>query len=79
MKEVIAERDRLNATAVVMGNPKAVKKWMDAAPGHVIPGTSFDSTDADDGLRKCPLSARFLIPSNHWNRRRPLPGTINLQ
>ncbi len=47
MKEVIAEWDRLNVTAVVMGNPKAVKKWMDAAPGRVIPGTSFDTTDAD--------------------------------
>jgi uncharacterized protein len=42
MKELISEWNRLNVTAVVMGNPTAVKKWMEAAPGRVIPGTSFD-------------------------------------
>jgi predicted TIM-barrel fold metal-dependent hydrolase len=47
MRDVIAEWDRLNVTAVVMGNPKFVKKWMDAAPGRVIPGTSFDGTGAE--------------------------------
>ena len=30
-----------------MGDPKSVKKWMDAAPGRVIPGTSFDGTGPD--------------------------------
>jgi len=43
-KAVIAEWERLNVTAVVMGDPQEVKKWMDAAPGRVIPGTTFDST-----------------------------------
>src|SRR5215469_11316478 len=42
MKAVIAEWDRLNVTAVVMGEPEFVKKWMEAAPGRVILGTSFD-------------------------------------
>lgn len=28
-------------TAVVFGDPKSVQKWKDAAPGRVIPGTSF--------------------------------------
>jgi hypothetical protein len=42
MKAVIAEWERLNVTAVVMGDPEFVKKWIQAAPGRVIPGTSFD-------------------------------------
>ena len=41
MKDVIAEMKRMNVTAVVFGTPASVKKWMDADPGHVIPGTSF--------------------------------------
>jgi uncharacterized protein len=41
MKEVIADMERLNVTAVVFGSPEQVKKWQDAAPGRVIPGTSF--------------------------------------
>jgi predicted TIM-barrel fold metal-dependent hydrolase len=34
--------ERLNVTAVVFGDPKSVQKWKDAAPGRVIPGTSFN-------------------------------------
>ena len=41
MKEVIADMERLNVTAVVFGSPDQVKKWQDAAPGRVIPGTGF--------------------------------------
>ncbi len=41
VKDVVAELNRLNVTAVVFGDPASVKKWMDAAPGRVIPGTSF--------------------------------------
>lgn len=41
MKDVVAEMERLNVTAVVFGDPKGVQKWKDAAPGRVIPGTSF--------------------------------------
>jgi predicted TIM-barrel fold metal-dependent hydrolase len=41
MKEVLAEMDRLNVTAVVFGDPAAVQKWKDAAPNRVIPGTAF--------------------------------------
>jgi len=43
MKAVIAEWERLNVTAVVMGDQASVKKWKDAAPNRVIPGTSFDA------------------------------------
>jgi len=42
MKEVLAEMERMNVTAVVFGDPKSVQKWKDAAPARVIPGTSFE-------------------------------------
>jgi uncharacterized protein len=42
IKDVVAEMDRLNVTAVVFGDPKSVQKWKDAAPGRVIPGTGFE-------------------------------------
>lgn len=41
LKDMKAEMDRLNVTAVVFGDPASVKKWQDAMPGRVIPGTSF--------------------------------------
>jgi len=43
MKDVFAEMERLNVTAVVFGDPKSVQKWKDAAPARVIPGTSFSN------------------------------------
>ncbi len=42
IKDVVAEMERLNVTAVVFGDPQSVQKWKDAAPGRVIPGTSFN-------------------------------------
>src|SRR5918994_6003528 len=42
LKDVIAEMERLNVTAVVFGDPGSVQKWKDAAPTRVIPGTSFN-------------------------------------
>jgi predicted TIM-barrel fold metal-dependent hydrolase len=42
MKDVLAEMERLNVTAVVFGDPKSVAKWKDALPARVIPGTSFE-------------------------------------
>src|ERR1044072_2554078 len=42
VKDVVAEMERLNVTAVVFGDPKGVQKWIDAAPKRVIPGTSFN-------------------------------------
>lgn len=41
VKDVVAEMERLNVTAVVFGDPTGVQRWRDAAPGRVIPGTSF--------------------------------------
>jgi predicted TIM-barrel fold metal-dependent hydrolase len=43
MKDVLAEMERLNVTAVVFGDPQSVQKWKDAAPRRVIPGTSFQN------------------------------------
>lgn len=41
MRAVLAEYERLNVTAVVMGDPATVRKWKAAAPARVIMGTSF--------------------------------------
>lgn len=41
MKAVLADYERLNVTAVVMGDPASVRQWKAAAPGRVIMGTSF--------------------------------------
>jgi predicted TIM-barrel fold metal-dependent hydrolase len=51
-KEVLAEMERLNVTAVVMGDEKTVNQWKaDMPPGRVIAGTSFDRA-ALSGPRK---------------------------
>jgi predicted TIM-barrel fold metal-dependent hydrolase len=42
VKDMIAEMERLNVTAVVFGDPASVQKWRDAAPRRVIPGTSLN-------------------------------------
>lgn len=42
MKDVLAEMERMNVTAVVFGDPKSVQKWKDAAPARIIPGTGFE-------------------------------------
>jgi predicted TIM-barrel fold metal-dependent hydrolase len=43
LKAMLAEYEELNVTAVVMGDPKEVRKWKNAAPGRIITGTSFDA------------------------------------
>jgi predicted TIM-barrel fold metal-dependent hydrolase len=43
MKEVLADMERLNVTAVVFGPPESVQKWKAAAPERVIPGTGFEA------------------------------------
>jgi hypothetical protein len=42
VKDLVAEMERLNVTAVVFGDPKSVQTWRNAAPKRVIPGTSFN-------------------------------------
>ena len=42
LKDVLAEMERLNVTAVVFGDPASLQKWTVAAPKRVIPGTSFN-------------------------------------
>ena len=53
LKDVVAEMERLNVTAVVFGDPASVQKWKDAAPGRVIPGTSF--TGGMGGAQRVPM------------------------
>ncbi|MBL8202992.1 MAG: amidohydrolase [Blastocatellia bacterium] len=48
MKDLLAEMERLNVTAVVMGDPKSAQKWKDAAPGRVILGTGIDNQATAD-------------------------------
>ncbi len=50
MKAVLDEYERLNVTAVVMGDEKSVQKWKDAAPGRIITATSFDNGPAGGKL-----------------------------
>jgi predicted TIM-barrel fold metal-dependent hydrolase len=67
MKDVLAEMERLNVTAVVFGDPASVKKWKDAAPARVIPGTAFENGLATgqrvplDELRKDFASGGFKV------------------
>ncbi len=44
MKAVMAEWERLNVTAVVMGDPASVRQWKAAAPNRIIMGTSFNNS-----------------------------------
>src|SRR5580698_5941566 len=67
MKDVLAEMERLNVTAVVFGDPKSVAKWKDAAPARIIPGTSFEDGMSPgqrvpiDELRKSFTSGGFKV------------------
>jgi uncharacterized protein len=42
VKDLVAEMERLNVTAVVFGDPKSVQTWRNASPKRIIPGTSFN-------------------------------------
>jgi uncharacterized protein len=44
MRTMLAEMERLNVTAVVMGDPESVRRWKAAAPERVIMGTSFTNS-----------------------------------
>ncbi|MBV8705544.1 MAG: amidohydrolase family protein [Acidobacteriaceae bacterium] len=67
MKTMLAEYERLNVTAVVMGDPASVQKWKAAAPGRIIMGTSFaggpgsDSYTPVDQLRSAFTKGGFQI------------------
>jgi predicted TIM-barrel fold metal-dependent hydrolase len=67
MKDVLAEMERLNVTAVTFGDPKSVQKWKDAAPHRIIPGTSFSNGISSgqrialDELRKDFTSGGFKV------------------
>jgi predicted TIM-barrel fold metal-dependent hydrolase len=68
MKAVLAEYERLNVTAVVMGDQKSVQKWLEAAPpGRIIPGTSFENSTGGgnnmsvEDLRKAFTTGGFKV------------------
>jgi len=65
MKAVLAEYERLNVTAVVMGDPESVRKWKAAAPpGRIIMGTGFDVAPTPtpiDQLRTAYTSGGFQV------------------
>jgi len=43
LKDMAAEMERLNVTAVVFGDPKTVAEFQKAMPKRVIPGTAWDN------------------------------------
>jgi hypothetical protein len=49
MKTMLSEYERLNVTAVVMGDPASVEKWKKASPGRIIMGTGFDGGPGSNG------------------------------
>jgi predicted TIM-barrel fold metal-dependent hydrolase len=67
MKAVLAEYERLNVTAVVMGDEASVRKWKAAAPSRVIMGTSFMNSptageyEPMDKLRTAYTSGGFKV------------------
>ena len=74
MKDVLAEMERLNVTAVVFGDPASVQKWKDAAPKRVIPGTGFSKAmNSDD---KVPVDE---LRNSFKNRGFKVMGEIGLQ
>ncbi len=64
MKDVLAEMDRLNVTAVVYGDPASVQKWKDAAPKRVIPGTPF--TTRNGAGRPCSAGGTAKRLHRRW-------------
>lgn len=55
LNDIAAEMERLNVTAVVFGGPEEVRRYQEAAPGRVIPGTTFDNApgvDQDEELQR---------------------------
>jgi predicted TIM-barrel fold metal-dependent hydrolase len=55
LNDLVAEMERLNVTAVVFGDPESVRRYQEAAPGRVIPGTTFNTgpdVDQEGELRR---------------------------
>jgi predicted TIM-barrel fold metal-dependent hydrolase len=75
-KEVLAEMERMNVTAIVMGDEKTVNQWKADAPGRVIPGTAFDRA-AISGPKKDAELKRLREAFTHGGFR--VMGEIGLQ
>lgn len=55
LNDIAAEMERLNVTALVFGDPESVRRYQEAAPGRVIPGTTFSNgpgVDQEEELRR---------------------------
>ena len=66
LQDLVSEMKRLNVTAVVFGDPASVEKFEQAAPGRVIPGTSFNGQNPGErssveDLRKTFTSGGFKV------------------
>jgi len=60
LEAIVAEMERLNVTAVVFGNPDAVRAYEQAAPGRVIKGTGFAmGAEVDQGAELQRLEMLF--------------------
>jgi len=75
MRDVVAEFERLNVTAVVMGDPESVRRWKAAAPGRVIMGTSFMNSPTTSGEYVPVEQLRTLFASGGFQ----VMGEIGLQ
>ena len=79
VKDVVAEMERLNVTAVVFGDPKSVQKWKDAAPKRVIPGTELQRRPATRGARSTGGTAEgfhYRWIQGHGRDRTAVRGTL---
>jgi len=74
MKDVLADMERLNVRAVVFGDPASVRRWQEAAPTRVIPGTSFSNGLAPE-QRVAPAELRRLFTEEGFE----VMGEIGLQ
>ena len=75
-KAVLAEWERFNVTAVVMGDEKAVLQWKSAAPpGRIIPGTSLDAGGPGNGKLRTVDEMRTAFTSGGFK----VMGELGLQ
>jgi predicted TIM-barrel fold metal-dependent hydrolase len=73
LKAVAADMKRLNVTAVVYGNADSIPKYEEAAPGRIIPGTTFT------GARDAPNRPVKDVDADFASGKYKVMGEIGLQ
>ena len=73
LKAVAADMKRLNVTAVVFGNAESIPKYEEAAPGRIIPGTSFT------GSRDQPIRPIAEVEADFATGKYKVMGEVGLQ